>query len=256
MAKGSKKGCIKKKPDGSIITDEAVHKIIDKATSEAKEARRKRFDKRFSSTAPAPKYKAIPQEDGTILLDMDCEADALAEACGTANILFGLSLVNDLSGAICHSRKPSELSVANAGVAALAGIAPKDEAEAMLAAQMVATHKAAMGMLGRAVRATELQTVQWKSGFAIKLLRTFTMQMETLQRCRGHGQQTVRVEHVTVNAGGQAIVGNVQSGGGGAQQKTEGQPHATAIEYQPAPTMSALRYADTAGETVPVPRDA
>jgi hypothetical protein len=28
------------------------------------------------------------------------------------------------------------------------------------------------------------------------------------------GQQTVRVEHVTVNAGGQAIVGNVQGGGG------------------------------------------
>jgi hypothetical protein len=46
---------------------------------------------------------------------------------------------------------------------------------------------------------------------AIKLLRTFTMQLEALQRYRGKGQQKVTVEHVNVNAGGQAIVGTVQS---------------------------------------------
>ena len=46
---------------------------------------------------------------------------------------------------------------------------------------------------------------------AIKLLRTFTTQLEALQRYRGKGQQKVTVEHVNVNAGGQAIVGTVQS---------------------------------------------
>jgi hypothetical protein len=44
---------------------------------------------------------------------------------------------------------------------------------------------------------------------AIKLLRTFTMQVEALHRYRGKGQQKVTVEHVHVNAGGQAIVGTV-----------------------------------------------
>ena len=36
--------------------------------------------------------------------------------------------------------------------------------------------------------------------------------MEALKRYRTSGQQKVTVEHVTVNAGGQAIVGAVQGG--------------------------------------------
>ena len=44
------------------------------------------------------------------------------------------------------------------------------------------------------------------------LLRTFTAQVEALQRYRGKGQQKVTVEHVNVNAGGQAIVGTVHPG--------------------------------------------
>jgi hypothetical protein len=46
-------------------------------------------------------------------------------------------------------------------------------------------------------------------GLAIKLLRTYTKQMEALQRYRGKGQQKVTVEHVRVHSGGQAIVGTV-----------------------------------------------
>ena len=36
------------------------------------------------------------------------------------------------------------------------------------------------------------------------------MQMEVLRRLRSGGQQTVRVEHVHVNDGGQAVIGNVK----------------------------------------------
>ena len=46
---------------------------------------------------------------------------------------------------------------------------------------------------------------------AVKLLRTFALQIEALQRYRGKGQQKVTVEHVHVNAGGQAIVGAVHA---------------------------------------------
>ena len=38
------------------------------------------------------------------------------------------------------------------------------------------------------------------------------------------GEQSIRVQHVTVNDGGQAIVGDVQAGGG-ATKETGGQPH-------------------------------
>jgi transposase len=47
-----------------------------------------------------------------------------------------------------------------------------------------------------------------------KLARTFATQMEALKRYRTGGHQKVTVEHVTVNAGGQAIVGAVVSRGG------------------------------------------
>jgi hypothetical protein len=52
---------------------------------------------------------------------------------------------------------------------------------------------------------------------ATKLLRTFTAQVETLNKYRTKGQQKVTVEHVQVNAGGQAVVGivNPKPGGGG-----------------------------------------
>jgi hypothetical protein len=49
---------------------------------------------------------------------------------------------------------------------------------------------------------------------AVKLLRTYTMQMEALLRYRGKGEQKMTVEHVHVYQGGQAIVGAVHQGGG------------------------------------------
>ena len=54
-----------------------------------------------------------------------------------------------------------------------------------------------------------------------KPARTFAAQVEALKRYRSSVEQTVRVEHVTVNEGGQAIVGNVTTGGRGAFGKAE-----------------------------------
>jgi hypothetical protein len=45
------------------------------------------------------------------------------------------------------------------------------------------------------------------------------MQMEALKRYRTGGQQKVTVEHVTVNDGGQAIVGSVGIGEGQRENK-------------------------------------
>ncbi|WP_287120652.1 hypothetical protein [Mesorhizobium sp.] len=43
--------------------------------------------------------------------------------------------------------------------------------------------------------------------------------MEALKKYRTGGQQYVTVKHVTVNEGGQAIVGNVSHGGQGDGKK-------------------------------------
>ncbi|MCM2323511.1 MAG: hypothetical protein NDJ90_09645, partial [Oligoflexia bacterium] len=79
-------------------------------------------------------------------------------------------------------------------------IQPKDELEALLSAQMAGVHNLAMKFLGRA-NSNELPTegVTLNVERATKLLRTFTAQMEALNRYRGKGQQKVTVEHVTVN---------------------------------------------------------
>ena len=58
-----------------------------------------------------------------------------------------------------------------------------------------------------------------------KLARTFTAQVEALKKHRSAGEQTIKVEHVTVNKGSQAIVGVVHRQEGRGDAKIESQPH-------------------------------
>ena len=93
-------------------------------------------------------------------------------------------------------------------------MAPQDPAEALLVAQMAAIHQAAM-MLARRLNHVDTIPQQDAAERALnKLARTYAAQMEALKRYRAKVQQTVRVEHVTVESGGQAVVGNVVQGGG------------------------------------------
>ena len=89
----------------------------------------------------------------------------------------------------------------------------------MLATQMVATHEAAMECFRRAALAE--QTFAGRElglKYGEKLARSFAALTDALNRHRGKGQQVVRVEHVTVQAGGQAIVGAVSQGGGATRK--------------------------------------
>jgi hypothetical protein len=93
---------------------------------------------------------------------------------------------------------------------------------AMLASQMAVTHSLAMDMLGRTGRAGTPERMQAHGALATKLLRTFTAQTEALAKIKRGGEQTVRVEHVHVYSGGQAIVGavsNRKTEGGGVDEK-------------------------------------
>lgn len=95
----------------------------------------------------------------------------------------------------------------------IADIAPRDPVERMLAVQMAATHVAAVRS-ARWLGATEtIPQAQLHYNGYNKLMRTFTTQMEALRKHRSGGKQTVTVQHVNVEDGGQAIVGNVETGG-------------------------------------------
>jgi hypothetical protein len=122
----------------------------------------------------------------------------------------------------------------SATVAALLGIAPKDELEGMMAAQLIAAHNAAMECYRRAMLGE--QTFEGRRenlNQANKLSRTWATLLDALNGHRGKGQQKVTVEHVHVHAGGQAVVGVVGTPGGGDHRKTEEQPHAKQITHAP-----------------------
>jgi hypothetical protein len=147
----------------------------------------------------------------------------------------------------------SDLEI-NASMAIVQAIDPDNELEAALAIQMAGCHALTCEMLGRAKQADDLTRLERYGNLAIKLQRTFTTQIEALARMRGKGQQTVRVEHVTVQPGGQAIVGDVHRHprGAGASEKAEDQPHGTG---QPAECAS-LPSPDPLGNGVSFPGNA
>ena len=73
---------------------------------------------------------------------------------------------------------------------AMAGIAPRDEVEGMLAAQMVACHSAAMDCYRRAYdfqATTATEGRKMNLNFATKLTRTYALHMEALDKHRGKG---------------------------------------------------------------------
>jgi hypothetical protein len=135
----------------------------------------------------------------------------LNKALGTSSSDFvNASLFQIQSASRSPWGKISELSI-NAALAMIEAAAPKDEIEAALAVQMACTHTAAMAVLAKldVAFATERRIAAFGSATA-RLLKAYAMQVEVLRRLRTGGQQFVRVEHVQVNEGGQAVIGNVK----------------------------------------------
>ena len=132
-----------------------------------------------------------------------------------------------------------------AALALLEGIGPEGEVEGMLAAQMVATHSGAMECLRRAMLTGQsFEGRDQNLRHANKLLSLYARQLEVFDKRRGRGQQKVTVEHVHVEAGGQAIVGNVQTDTGKRRSRArpEGIPHDPEMPYEaPAPAKARRR---------------
>ncbi len=103
------------------------------------------------------------------------------------------------------------------------GIEPRDQVETMLAAQMAAVHNATMTYARRLNTSDTFMEVAAAERTLNKLARTFTTQVAALKQYRTGGQQKMTIEHIHVHEGGQAIVGNVQ-GGGGVTKKGEPTP--------------------------------
>jgi hypothetical protein len=134
----------------------------------------------------------------------------LNKALGTVSPDFVRVSLLQLQGA---ARSPygtiSETAI-NAALAMIEAVAPMDELEGALAVQMACTHTATMAVLAQMDSGfgTERRIAAFGST-AARLMKAYAMQMEVLRRLRTGGQQVVRVEHVHVNDGGHAAIGNV-----------------------------------------------
>jgi hypothetical protein len=106
-------------------------------------------------------------------------------------------------------------------LAMIRAVEPEDELETMLAAQMAAVHMATMTFARRLAHVDTIPQQDSASNAFNKLARTFALQLEALKRYRTGGEQRVTVQHVTVNEGGQAIVGAVSSASGGVGHDKE-----------------------------------
>jgi hypothetical protein len=86
-------------------------------------------------------------------------------------------MLSNVITATCD-RGPPDAEKINHALAAVTGIGARDETEAMLVTQMVATDVAAIRIL-RQLKGSENVMQQDSNGnLAIKLLRTFTMQLD------------------------------------------------------------------------------
>jgi len=133
---------------------------------------------------------------------------------GTTSIDLADRLVSQILNAthLQPSDEPIHETTLNAALGAVAGIGPQDEAEAMLAAQMVGVHWVAMDLL-RQVGTTDNRVVFNDMGnLAVKLLRTYTAQLEALKRYRSAGEQRVVVQHQHVNVTADRAAVQVNSG--------------------------------------------
>jgi hypothetical protein len=216
--------------------------------AEEKEAFKSHVLKRKKQTAPRIKVESSGNQ---IELSYDHPDSVtgqvlLMEALGTADYDFLSGLLEQLGNGSSRGGKVNE-KLLNFMVAVIKGIEPRDQIEVMLAAQMAAVHEAIMTFTRRLAYVETIPQQDSAERALNKLARTFASQMEALQRYRNGGEQKVMVHQVSVNQGGQAIVGNVTRTQNETNQKLpEEQP---LLAYQPRTSMAII---DREGETTPI----
>lgn len=193
----------KKKPEPNAA------KPYDKRTSQERTAINKFLARNAAN--PAPRLKVLKGQAATISPD---HPDRLAgqmllmDALGTGDLDFYHGLLNQLATAGSKGGQVDERGL-NFMLSVMKGVQPRDQLEAMLAAQMAAVHMATMTIAQRLAHVENIPQQDSAERAFNKLSRTFTTQMEALKRYRTGGEQKVTVQHVSVAEGGQAIVGNV-----------------------------------------------
>jgi len=146
-----------------------------------------------------------PSVYGRLNTAIGCKTDELAVAV----IVQVMKLEHPTKGTSAEAMEKLNVRA----TALLAELEPKTATELLLAAQMVGSQRLAMEFMYRATFPDQaVEGVDSNVLRATRLMRLFNEQVEAMAKLKGTGgQQRVVVEHVTVAAGGQAIVGAVSA---------------------------------------------
>lgn len=174
------------------------------------------------------------------------------EAFGTASedyLRFAYALlVNAVSD---RKQRPTETQ-ANAALAMMGAIAPRDELEAAIATQIIASHAASLDFLHRSrMNAGEyIDAAATYTNMATKTSRTMAAHIEALAKLRTGGKQTVEVIYVDARNSQNVIGGEIRTGGGGTGGERLRQSHTPLASAALAPGL-AVRSEDAEGHALP-----
>ncbi|WP_010302589.1 hypothetical protein [Candidatus Odyssella thessalonicensis] len=152
----------------------------------------------------------MAQEDNTnILLQPKGQNNRML---GTRFDTFRENLVSQIvyaTSPLQHNQKDLDVAV-DAALDVMEAFNPQDEIEAMLLTQLIAAHNTSMYCLANTA-SLSLEQQKDYFNYANKFMRTYATLVEGLHKHRNQGQseQKITVQHVQVNDGGQAIVGNI-----------------------------------------------
>lgn len=181
--------------------------------------------------------KAVADQKEAGALVEKADASILSRSTGMKGPHASATLLNQLLMTFPFPKDWDENDRDNVGATMfqiLDGISPESDIEGMLAAQMIGTHNAAMECLRRAMLPN--QTIEGRDQnlkHAAKLLSIYAQQMGALDKHRGKGQQKVTVEYVNVESGGQAVVGNVETGEPGRRRNAASKSRAKCAPEDP-----------------------
>jgi len=158
---------------------------------------------------------------------MDVNAAKLIRDFGVKDVTLVARLTHQVGYAIPQREMENLPAITNANLAAIQEIGPRDGVEALLATQMVSVHNMAMEHLRRlAIDQPHYEVANSIANRTTKLLRTFSTQVETLNRYRNAGKQVITVNHIgQVNAENAAIAVGCTTGQPGGSHENNGEPH-------------------------------
>ena len=179
-------------------------------------------DAAVASTPQLKRAELVTRDENGELIFHLGASEKLAKSFATANRDLGVVLLQQVTGALPFGSDATDPKRWNFALELMGVLEARDGLEALLCSQCVGLHSLGMEYLRRAAAPDQtIEGLDRNVNLATRLFRTFATVVETLRTHRGGGQQKMIVEHVTVNAGGQAVVGNVNSTGGDGDEKKD-----------------------------------